>query len=169
MKQAIVAIIILSVIGIALLLKSKSDDPRKKFARQVVDALAAADWDRSALKAFLCDDPNLQRVFAESGLSFDLYQAYDGIKAVGKIKLTPIAAPPAMAMDTFVPILFNKQFSPFPSMPDHTAYRATYIQLQTQKTSDGQWCLEGWGRNEIPVNPDQANDFLNYKGIYNHD
>jgi hypothetical protein len=46
---------------------------------------------------------------------------------------------------------------------------ATYLQLQTQKTSEGKPCLEGWGRNDIPVNSDQTQDFLNYKGIFNHD
>jgi hypothetical protein len=172
MKKTIVVIIVFAVIGAAALFiffKPHSDDPRKKFASQVVDTLAANNWERSALKTFLCDDPMLQRNFEQSGLSFDLYQGYDGIKAVGKIKLIPVATPPAMATDTFIPILFNKQFVPFPTMPDHMAYHATYIQLQTQKTSDGQWCLPGWGRNEIPVNPDQAEDFLSYKGIFNHD
>jgi hypothetical protein len=80
-----------------------------------------------------------------------------------------VASLPAMAMDTFIPVLFNKQFAPFPAMPDHTAYHASYLQLQTQKTSEGKPCLEGWGRNDIPVNSDQTQDFLNYKGIFNHD
>jgi hypothetical protein len=53
-EKAIVAIIVLVVIGAAaffLLVKPNSDDPRKEFARQVVDGLAAANWERSALKA----------------------------------------------------------------------------------------------------------------------
>jgi hypothetical protein len=54
-------------------------------------------------------------------------------------------------------------------MPDHIAYHATYIQLQTQKAADGKFCLEGWGRNDIPVSPDQIEDFLHYTGIFNHD
>jgi hypothetical protein len=42
MKKAIVAIIVLAVIGAAaffLLFKPNSEDPRKQFARQVVEAL----------------------------------------------------------------------------------------------------------------------------------
>jgi hypothetical protein len=153
--------------GAAVSCSSNSNDPRRGFAKSVVDALAADNWDRSAIKPFLCDDRPKDSV-DKSGISFDLYQNYDGIKAIGKVKLTATAAPPAMAMDTFIPVLFNKQFAPFPGMPDHLAYHATYLQLQTQKTAQGQPCVEGWGRNEIPVNSDQTEDFLNYKGIFDH-
>jgi hypothetical protein len=144
-----------------------SNDPRQNFTKSVVKALVANNWDRSALIAFLCDDRPKDSV--EKGIAFDLYQDYGGIKSVGRIKLIPVASPPAMAMDTFVPVLFNRQFAPFPAMPEHIAYHATYLQLQTQKTAEGKPCLEGWGRNEIPVNPDQTQDFLSYKGIFNHD
>jgi hypothetical protein len=145
---------------------SNPSDPRQSFAKSV-DTLAANNWDRSALKPFLCDDRPKDSV--DKGISFELYQDYDGIKSIGKIKLIAMVSPPAMAMDTFIPVLFNKQFSPFPAMPDQIAYHATYIQLQTQKTAAGKSCLEGWGRNEIPVSPVQSEDFLNYKGIFNHD
>lgn len=160
--------LLLSIVGMVLTgCAGSSNDPRQGFAKSVVDALAANNWDRSALVAFLCDDR--PKVSVERGIAFDLYQAYDGIKSIGKIRLTPMASPPAMAMDTFIPVLFNKQFAPFPAMPDQIAYHATYLQLQTQKTADGKPCLEGWGRNEIPVNPDQTQDFLSHKGIFNHD
>ena len=159
--------LVLSVFGISLAgCGAHSDDPRQSFAKSVVDTLVANSWERSAIQPFLCDDRPKDSV--DKGVSFDLYQDYDGIKSIGKIKLIPIAAPPAMAMDTFVPVLFNKQFAPFPAMPDITAYHATYIQLQTQKTAAGKPCLEGWGRNDIPVKPDQSQDFLNYKGIFDH-
>jgi hypothetical protein len=156
-----------SAATILVLLRSTADDPRKILARSVVDNLAASNWDLAALKLLLCDD---RKDSADrSRISFDLYQEYDGVKAIGKIKLIPVASPPNMAMDTFIPVLFNKQFAPFPSMPDRTAYHATYIQLQTQKSAKGKVCLEGWGRNEIPVSPEQTEDFLTYKGIFNHD
>jgi hypothetical protein len=168
--------VILVFVGLALasaatvlfLFVSTSDDPRKILARSVIDNLAANNWDPTALKLFLCDDRS-NGAADKSGISFDQYQEYDGIKAVGKIKLVPVASPPAMAMDTFIPVLFNKQFAPFPGMPGQVAYHATYIQLQTQKSSKGKVCLEGWGRNDIPVGPEQAEDFLAYQGIFNHD
>jgi hypothetical protein len=155
--------------GVAVFIASSSNsgDSRNAFARSVVGALAADNWERSAFKPFLCDDRPKNSV--DTGITFDQYREFDGIKAVGKIQLIRMTSPPAMAMDTFVPVLFNKQFAPFPGMPDHVAYHAAYIQLQTQKTADGKACLEGWGRNDIPVNPDQSEDFLNYKGIFNHD
>lgn len=169
MKIVILLIIVALAGGIVLFTsRSNSGDSRNAFARSVVDALAADNWQRSALKPYLCDDRPKDSI-DKSGISFDQYPDFDGIKAVGKIRLIPVAAPPAMAMDTFIPVLFKKQFAPFPAMPDHIAYHATYIQLQTQKTSDGMACLEGWGRNDIPVNPDQTDDFLNYRGIFNHD
>jgi hypothetical protein len=167
--------LILVLIGLVLasgvagwvMFKPDSDHPRRAFARKVVDALAANNWDRSAIKPFLCNDRPQDSV---DKFSFDLYQEFDGIKAVGNIKLLPVVAAPAMAMDTFIPVLFNKRFSPFPAeMPDLIAYHATYLQLQTQKSAQGNWCLEGWGRNEIPVNLDQARDFLHYTGIYHQD
>jgi hypothetical protein len=157
----------LSIVIVVTGCGAHSDDPRQAFAKSVVDTLAADNWQRSAIKSLLCADGPRDSV--DNGISFDLYQGYDGIKAIGKIKLMPMASPPAMAMDTFIPVLFNKQFAPFPAMPDHIAYHATYIQLQTQKTADGKSCLEGWGRNDIPVNSEQTQDFLNYKGIFNHD
>jgi hypothetical protein len=168
-------IVIFTAVGLALaaiaavliLARSNSDDPRRQFARQTVDTLAANNWELSAIKPFFCDDR--AQLGDKSGISFDRYQDYDGIKGVGKIRLIPVASPPAMAMDTFVPVLFNQTFAPFPSMPDRISYRATYLQLQTQKSADGKWCLEGWGRNDIPVASDQAEDFLNNKGIFNHD
>jgi len=157
-----------SAATILVLLRSTADDPRKILARNVVDNLAGNNWDLSALKLFLCDDGPKDSA-DRSAVSFGRYQEYGGIKAVGKIKLVPVASPPAMAMDTFIPVLFNQQFAPFPSMPSHIAYRATYIQLQTQKSAKGKVCLEGWGRNEIPVSPEQTEDFLTYTGIFNHD
>ena len=159
---------VLLIVQIALAgCSGNSNDRRQSFAKGVVDALAANNWDRSALGAFLCNDRPKDSV--EKGVAFDLYQDYGGIKSVGRIKLIPLASPPSMAMDTFVPVLFNKQFAPFSAMPEHIAYHAAYLQLQTQETADGKPCLEGWGRNEIPVNPDQTQDFLSYKGIFNHD
>jgi len=152
---------------VLFLFASTSDDPRKILARSAVDNLAASNWELSALKLLLCDDRSKDSA-DKSTVSFDLYQEYGGIKAVGKVQLVPLASPPAMAMDTFIPVLFNQQFAPFASMPEHLAYHATYIQLQTRKTSKGKVCLEGWGRNEIPVSPEQADDFLRYKGIFDH-
>jgi len=171
MRRAIFLFIGLALAGgvaVFVLSKPKSGDSRSAFARSVVAALAADNWELSALKPYLCDERPKDGI-GRSGISFDQYPEFDGIKAVGKIKLIPVATPPAMAMDTFIPVLFNKQFAPFAGMPDHIAYHATYIQLQTQKTADGKACLEGWGRNDIPVSPDQSEDFLNYKGIFNHD
>jgi len=160
--------LVLSVFAVSLTgCGATQSDPRQNFAKSVVDTLAANNWERSAIQPFLCDDRPKDSI--DKGISFDLYQDYEGIKAIGKIKLIRVASPPAMAMDTFIPVLFNKQFAPFPAMPDHTAYHASYLQLQTQKTSEGKPCLEGWGRNDIPVNSDQTQDFLNYKGIFNHD
>jgi hypothetical protein len=142
-----------------------SQGPRETFARSVVDALAAQQWDRSALAPFLCSD----RPSEFKGISFDLYRQYGGIRSIGTIRLLPQATSPAMAMDTFVPVLFNAQFAPYPAMPEHISYRATYLQLQTRMSADGKPCLEGWGRNEIPVDSDQARDFLSNQGIYNRD
>ena len=160
--------LLLSIAGTAFIgCAGNSNGPRESFAKSVVDALAANNWERSALVVFLCDDRPKDSV--EKGIAFDLYRDYDGIKSIGRIKLIPMASPPAMAMDTFIPVLFNKQFAPFPAMPDQIAYHATYVQLQTQKTADGKPCLEGWGRNEIPVNPEQTKDFLSFTGIFNHD
>ena len=160
--------LVLSVVAVSLTgCGATSTDPRQSFAKSVVDTRAANNWERSAMQPFLCDDRPKESI--DKGISFDLYQDYDGIKAIGKIKLIPMASPAATAMDTFIPVLFNKKFAPFPAMPDHTAYHASYLQLQTQRTSEGKSCLEGWGRNDIPVNSDQAQDFLNYKGIFNHD
>ena len=159
---------VLSIFGICLTgCGANSSDPRQGFAKRVVDSLAANNWERSAIQPFLCDDRPKDSI--DKGISFDLYQDYDGIKGIGKIKLIPMASPPALAMDTFIPVLFHKQFAPFPAMPAHTAYHASYLQLQTQKTSEGKPCLEGWGRNDIPVDSDQTQDFLNYKGIFNLD
>lgn len=157
-----------SAAAILVLLTATSDDPRKILARSVVDNLSGNHWDLSALKLFLCDERSKDSA-DNPAISFGLYQKYGGIKAVGKIKLVPMASPPAMAMDTFIPVLFNEQFAPFPSMPDHIAYHATYIQLQTQKSAKGRFCVAGWGRNEIPVSAEQAEDFLSYKGIFQHD
>jgi hypothetical protein len=157
-----------TVATILVLLMSTSDDPRKILARNVVDNLAGNNWDLSALKLFLCEDRPKDGA-DKSATSFDLYQDYGGIKAVGKIKLVPMASPNAMAMDTFIPVLFNKQFAPFPSMPSRSEYYATYIQLQTQKSAKGKFCVAGWGRNEIPVSPEQTEDFLSYQGIFRHD
>lgn len=161
--------LLVSIVGVALSgCGASSKDPRQSFAKSVVDALVTNNWDRSALVPFLCD--NRPKDSLEKATGFDLYQGYEGVKSIGKIKLIPRASPPAMAMDTFIPVLFNKQFAPYlPAMPDHFSYHATYLQLQTQETAAGKPCLEGWGRNEIPVDPDQAQDFLSYQGIFNHD
>jgi hypothetical protein len=159
--------LLLLIVEIALAGCGHSNDPRQNFAKSVTDALAAANWDRSALVPFLCS--NRPKDSVTKGISFDLFQDYDGIKSVGKIKLIPRTAPPDMAMDTFVPVLFERQFVPYPTMPEHRSYHATYLQLQTQETADGKPCLEGWGSNEFPVDPDQTRNFLTYQGIYNHD
>lgn len=131
-----------------------------------MDALAANNWDRAVIKPFLCENSIIRDRTAKFGITFDLYQNYDGVKGIGNVKVVPITPPPDMAMDTFIPIVFNKSFVPFSNMPDHVAYHGTCIQLQTQEPSKGKWCLQGWGRNDLPVNPDQTEDFLNYKGIY---
>jgi hypothetical protein len=105
--------LVLSVVAVSLTgCGATSTDPRQSFAKSVVDTLAANNWERSAMQPFLCDDRPKDSI--DKGISFDLYQDYDGIKAIGKIKLIPVASPPAMAMDTFIPVLFNKQFAPFP-------------------------------------------------------
>jgi hypothetical protein len=170
MKKGIVVFVAMTVVaGIAafILFRPGADNPRKMFAKNIVERLAANNWDRGAIKPFLCDDKLLKDSFDGSGITFSLYQDYDGIKGVGKVKLTPVAHFPAIAMDTFVPIVFNKTFHPWPNnMPDYVAYHATYIQLSTQETSQGKWCLQGWGRNDIPVSQDQSEDFLNYRGIF---
>ena len=154
-------------IAIFVLMRSNSDDPRKILARNLVDALAADNWDRSAIEPYLCGDR--RKIRGGTGISFDQYKNYDGIKAVGKVKLISVASPPDIAMDTFIPVLFKQTFAPFAGLPNHFAHHAAYIQLQTQKTSDGKACLEGWGRNDIPLDPHQSEDFLNYRGIFDHD
>jgi hypothetical protein len=170
MKKSIlvlVAIIVVAGIAAFMLFRPGAHSPREIFARKLVDALAQNNWDRAAIGPFLCDNKMLKDFFEKSGNNFEPYQDYDGIKGVGKIKLIPVADPPAIAMDTFVPIVFNKTFLPWPNnMPDYVAYRATYIQLATREASPGKWCLQGWGRNDMPVKRDQTEDFLNYRGIF---
>ena len=63
-----------------------SNDPRQNFAKSVVDALAAANWDRSALITFLCSDRPKDSV--AKGISFDLYQDYGAVAT--KSRLIPI-------------------------------------------------------------------------------
>jgi hypothetical protein len=141
-------------------------DPRRKLAMNVVDALAAQDWDRSALTAFLCEDTPKESV--ERAVVLDVYKHYGGIKSIGTIKLIPRASAPAMAMDTFIPSVFNRQFAPYPAMSQYLAFHAAYLQLQTGTRFDGGACVEGWGRDDIPVGPDQVRDFLAYRGIFDH-
>ena len=170
MRKAALIILILVALGAGAfyLVSGRSENPREAFARKVVRALAANDWERSALGSFLCDNKMIREMFdRDTGpRSFGPYREYDGIKATGKVRLIAPVVFPQIAMDTFIPVLFNKRFVPYPTMPDHIAYHAVYIQLATQESSPGQWCLTGWGHNDFPVAPDQADDFLNYRGIF---
>jgi hypothetical protein len=168
-KAALVTLVVVALGAAAFLLVSRTTgSPREAFARKVVRALAANNWEHSALGSFLCDNKILKEMYDRDTAShpFADYPGYGAIKATGKVRLTPPVSFPEIAMDTFVPVLFDKLWVPYPSMPGHIAYHAAYIQLATQESSPGQWCLTGWGHNDFPVDPDHADDFLNYQGIY---
>lgn len=168
-KAAIVALIVVAIGGAALLLISRRhESPREAFAHKVVRTLAANNWGHSVIGTFLCDNKVIREMYdrEKNPVSFGPYREYGGIKAIGRIKLTDPASFPQIAMDTFVPVLFNERFAPYPTMPDHIFYHAAYIQLATQESSDGKLCLVGWGHNDFPVDPNQTDDFLKYQGIF---
>jgi hypothetical protein len=105
--------LVLSVFGISLTgCGANSSDARQSFAKSVVDTLAASNWERSAIKPFLCDDRPKDSV--DKGISFDRYQDYDGIKAIGKIKLIPMASPPPWPWTRSSPFYLTNSSRRFP-------------------------------------------------------
>ena len=59
MKKVVTSVIALAIITTAIAFivwKPTAEDPRRIFARKVVDTLAANNWDHSVFRSFLCDN-----------------------------------------------------------------------------------------------------------------